>query len=247
MDLVLCMAGLYKRFREAGYRTPKFLLPWNGGTILGTILDTMLADGAIRRVTLVANRRDAEWREALEAILAQHGIGGERLLYIGDTRGQAETAAIAARHLAGGGGGQPVLFHNIDTVLLGRDYHAIARRLTGGADGWIDVFDSDSPNYSYVTIDPDGRVTAMAEKIVISRHATSGLYGFASPEVYLDGVEAAEADGSRPAGEFYISDVYRAMIAGGARIEAAPGTQDQQTIILGTPAEYEALAPGGAR
>jgi hypothetical protein len=130
-----------------------------------------------------------------------------------------------------------VVFHNIDTILLGRDYAAIAAQLRR-CGGFIDTFDADSERYSYVDLDPTGRVTAIAEKQVISRHATSGLYGFSSARAYLAAYEraTAHADGK----ERYISTVYAGMIARGERICAGGPDDRAKTVILGTPEEYEA-------
>jgi dTDP-glucose pyrophosphorylase len=232
------MAGLYQRFRSAGYTTPKFLLPWQGGTVLDHILTTMLADGAFRRVLLVANRRDEEHASALQAILKKHGLTPEGLSFVPDTRGQAETAQLGARALLERFDAQDeaVVFHNIDTILLGRDFHAAATALAW-CDGYIDVFVSDSDRYSYVQVGDNGVVTDIAEKRVISRHATSGLYGFHSASHYL-----AWAAATTSAGEFYISDVYRHMIERGCRITINRARPQERTVIVGTPEEYEALA-----
>lgn len=231
--LALCMAGVYRRFRDAGYQTPKFLLPIPGSrpTILGTIASELVGErpsGA--RVLLVANRRDEAHADAIRA-----AVPGGVLQFVGDTDGQARTAMVAAQlALDLGWGGEPFVLHNVDTVLYDRDLDAIGEVLRG-CDGFIDVFDADSPAYSYVKLDAAGFVTEMAEKVVISRHATTGLYGFRSPEAYL---AAAEATTGRSSGEFYVSDVYAAMLARGARIRVDP--TPRRTLILGTPAEYEA-------
>ena len=246
IDLVLCMAGIYRRFREAGYATPKFLLPWRGRTVLDHILAKLLSGGAFNRVILVANRRDQDHHEAVAACLAGVGcpIGG--LTWVGDTRGQAETASLGLDHRDRlGGHDGPVAFHNIDTILQGRDWGQVARRLAedeGGLDGWIDVFPARSPAFSYVDLGADGLVREIAEKRVISSHATTGFYAFASGRIYREAAAKAQVAGS----EFYISDVYRAMLMAGQRIGAGNGGGSASTLILGTPAEYEtALAAHG--
>jgi CTP:molybdopterin cytidylyltransferase MocA len=67
------MAGVYRRFREAGYTTPKFLLPWRGRTVLDHILDGLLHGGAFAQVVLVANRRDEAHGEAIASCLDRVG------------------------------------------------------------------------------------------------------------------------------------------------------------------------------
>lgn len=220
------MAGLYRRFREAGYATPKYLLPVPRGTVLGWIAEALAPD----RLLLVANARDRAHEGAIRAAVP----AGASLVWIGDTGGQAETAAVGIEALAAEGWTGPVLLHNVDTVVLGRDLARIGRILRS-ADGWIDVFDSDSPRYSYVAVE-GARVVDMAEKVVISRHATTGLYGFRSPSTYI---AAYRATTGRSGGEFYVSDVYRTMLAKGHRLEIDPEGAERATIVLGTPEEYE--------
>jgi len=233
MNLLLCMAGLYQRFRDAGYTTPKFLLPWKGTTVLDHVLNIARESGA--RPYLVANRRDEAHAEVLRAILERAGGTGTDLVFVGDTAGQAETARLGIEVFGLAETNVPLLIHNIDTLLLGRDWGRI-RTYLARADGWIDVFDADSPQYSYVETDAEGKVLRIREKEVISRLATTGLYGFASTRAYLDAL--ARSNPSRE--ELYVSDVYVRMLADGATILAPPPGPAERTIVLGTPDEYEA-------
>ena len=41
MNLILTMAGKYSRFKNEGFRLPKFLLPWGDKSILSEILSEM--------------------------------------------------------------------------------------------------------------------------------------------------------------------------------------------------------------
>jgi len=233
MNLLLCMAGLYRRFREAGYTIPKFLLPWEEATVLDHILNVARESGA--RPRLVANRRDEAYAEVLRAILERAGGNPTDLVFVGDTAGQAETARLGIETFGLADMDAPLLIHNIDTLLLGRNWDRIRADLAH-ADGWIDVFDADSPQYSYVETDAKHRVLRIREKEVISRLATTGLYGFASARVYLD----ALARSTPIRGELYVSVVYARMIEDGATILAPPPGPAEHTIVLGTPAEYEA-------
>lgn len=238
--LVLCMAGRYSRFRDAGYQTPKFLLPVDKAgqrTILGWIVDEL----APERVVCVTNTRDAAHEQDVIDILRDGGRREVSLSATDDTEGQAATAILGAQRVAELGWTGPLLFHNIDTVLRGRDLPAMGARLAG-CDGLIDVFAHDAPIYSYCAVEGD-RVTDIAEKVVIGPWATSGLYGFASAATYL---EHAARTAHRSGGEFYISDVYRTMLEAGCDLQVSPAALED-TIVLGTPAEYEAWFAEHAR
>ncbi|MFO0831872.1 MAG: hypothetical protein U0637_08505 [Phycisphaerales bacterium] len=250
MNLVFCMAGLYKRFRDAGYATPKFLLPFQGRTTLAHVVQEMVLSpgsrGVFQHVVCIANQRDYASESAIQSVLgamdlAAHGVR-TFLAWVPDTRGQAHTASLGVDELEHRLGRsaltQPVLFHNIDTILIGRDYKRVRDTLLT-SDGYIDCIDSEAPQYSYVVTAPHEPSVAIdvREKVVLSRHATTGLYGFRSAEAYR-----SWAQGVDYTKEFYISDVYRAMLRAGKRVIINTSNEGHRTIIVGTPAEYEALA-----
>lgn len=144
-----------------------------------------------------------------------------------DTTGQAETAFIGINEankrfkLEGS-----TVIHNIDTILYNRNISSIKDSLKIN-DGHIDIFKSNNHAYSYVMI-KNGFVTAISEKILISDMATSGLYGFASPQLFLDNYN----------GELYISDIYKKLITNGLRIHVSETHDEKDTIVLGTPSDY---------
>ena len=251
MNLIFCMAGLYQRFRDAGYGTPKFLLPFRGKTALEHVVGEMVLSaggrGAFQNTVFVANQRDRAFEPRLRATLLGLGMSGDCIAWTGDTAGQADTALLGLAHLERMAGadalGQPALFHNIDTILIGRDYRAISSALST-ADGYIDCIDSGQPQYSYVLADASGVASDIREKVVISRNATTGLYGFRTGHDYRRWHAAAGNAGT----ERFISGVYRAMLGAGARVVINTTHAGHETIIVGTPAEYEALAtPDEAR
>lgn len=253
MNLVFCMAGLYQRFRSAGYAMPKFLLPFRGKTtlehVVGEIVLSAGGQGQFACIVFVANERDRAFVPDIDRVLDTLGLAGRgiktHVAWVPDTKGQAHTASIGVDELEHAMGTQslssPVLFHNIDTIIRGRDFRVIGAEFDSGADGYIDCIDSDAPQYSYVATSSEPGMQSVAveirEKVVISRNATTGLYGFRSAADYR-----AWAKGVDYAKEFYISDVYRAMLRQGRRVAINTSHAGHETIIVGTPAEYESLA-----
>ena len=96
-------------------------------------------------------------------------------------------------------------------------------------DGYIDVFKSNNRNYSYVLTDQN-IVKSIAEKILISEYATSGLYGFSSFEKFNNFYDDSN--------DLYISDVYKRMIDEGQQILISDVYDENDTIVLGTPTDY---------
>ena len=119
----------------------------------------------------------------------------------------------------------PIIVHNIDTILYNRNYKEIESKLLKN-DGFVDVFNSNNPNYSYVLLE-DTIITEIIEKMLISDIATSGMYGFISTEIfkkyYVNG---------------YISSVYKKMINDNLSIVTGTNYSESNTVVLGTPDEY---------
>lgn len=239
MNLVLTMAGKYTRFKSEGYSVPKYLLPWRHHTILREILSHM--HEGFDDVFLIANEEDSEYRPHVVSTLESLDIPRDRLIYIGDTSGQAETAYNALQEISNRFSHnqmlQPVVFHNIDTVLYNRDWVEIDVALNElRRAGYIDVFRSSHHQYSYVLTDDD-KVVTISEKVLISDMATSGLYGFVSGKTYMRYYTRTRTP------PIYISDIYRAMIDEGEDIVTSNIVHDEKdTWVLGTPQEYMNLS-----
>lgn len=230
MYLVLTMAGRYSRFVNEGYKLPKYLLPWGNKTILEEILTQLLKDGIFSNVLIVANKRDDIYMPHVRAVLKSLGLSPEQsMLMVSDTKGQAETAFLGVQHINSieRTTDSPIIFHNIDTILYNRSMKQALQALKIN-DGYIDVFKSSSHAYSYVLTEND-QVVDLAEKVVISNQATSGLYGFSSTESFLNHYNPEDD---------YISEVYQKMLSEGKSIEISNLHSEQDTIVLGTPTEY---------
>lgn len=227
MKLVLTMAGRYQRFVDAGYPLPKYLLPWGDHSILSTILSCMPKEGSLSDIFLIGNERDAAFMPHVRVIMESHNISRQNLILIEDTSGQAETAFLGlnACYIKDD---ESVLFHNIDTILYFRDFEFIAETLKG-CHGFIDVFEANNKEYSFV-IEKDGKVLEIAEKVVVSNRATSGLYGFSSARLFRDYYTRHAST--------YISELYREMIEDGLDLRVGTLHKETDTVVLGTPAEY---------
>ena len=230
MILILTMAGHYQRFKDAGFNIPKYLLPWGARTVLSKILHELIAPGDITKIFLVCNVRDEAFMPHVRAVMTELGVDRKNLLMIADTKGQAETAMFGI--LAAGKDAvsytEPVMVHNIDTILLSRHKDGVLNSLKA-ADAYVDVFSANSHNYSYVLTGGDDTIIEIAEKIVLSTMATSGLYAFRDAKTFLDYYRSSDV---------FISDVLQRMISSDLRVVKGPVHAESDTIVLGTPAEY---------
>jgi dTDP-glucose pyrophosphorylase len=229
INLVICMAGYNTRFHDVGFDIPKYLLPWNGTTIIHDILKNF---GEVQQTILVANKRDIYFKEQLLETIKPLGLNENNILYIGDTKGQAHTAAIGVGQLYRNQ--LPTFIHNADTVIVGRNLELLATDMLNECyDAYIDVFVGNSPKYSYVRAYEEN-VLEIVEKKQISPYASSGLYGFSSADMYMGHYDNLVQQNE----EMYVSDVLQNMLASDKRIFMNGLTNNQDTIVLGSPQEY---------
>ena len=228
VNLVICMAGYNTRFHDVGFDIPKYLLPWNGKTIIHDILKNL---GPTKQTILVANNRDKYFNEQLIETIEPLGLTSDNILYIGDTKGQAHTAAIGMTQLDHMS--LPTFVHNADTIVTGRNLNEIVKLMDDIYDMYVDVFVGNSPKYSYVRA-YENIVTEIVEKKQISPYASSGLYGFSSAHSYLNYCNEYIQEKS----ELYIADVIQSMIDDDKRAYMNSLGNYQETIVLGSPQEY---------
>ncbi len=225
MNLILTMAGKYSRFKDEGFKIPKFLLPWGDRSILSEILKEMHSH--FKNVYLIANKNDEDFIIHVENIMNTYNIDLENIILIQDTKSQSETLYKGLELIKNIKG--PIVVHNIDTILYNRDYKEIESSLLKN-EGFVDIFNSNNPKYSYVML-KDKKIIEIIEKTLISDIATSGMYGFSSAEIfkkyYVNG---------------YISNVYKKMIIDNLSIVTGTNYNESNTIVLGTPNEYMNLS-----
>lgn len=226
LNLILTMAGTYSRFIEGGYKIPKYLLPWGSTTIITELLNEFTKTNIIDNIFLIANKADINYAPHLQKTLKYFNIPKENLIYVDNTGGQAETAAIAIKKFKIKLKDDPFLIHNIDTLLYKRDFNQI-KSILEEKDGYIDIFESSNPAYCYLLSNQFNEVYEIAEKILISDMASSGLYGFANSKIFLENFED----------EIFISEIYKKIIKFG-KISSGTLYDESSTVVLGTPVEY---------
>ena len=222
------MAGYNTRFHDVGFDIPKYLLPWNGTTIIHDIIQNL---GETHQTVLVANKRDVYFKDQLLETIEPLGLNESNILYIGDTKGQAHTAAVGIGQLYHTE--LPTFIHNADTIVKGRSIGLIANMMNDLYDAYIDVFVGNSPKYSYVRAFED-TVLEIVEKKQISPYASSGLYGFLTASMYMSYYDSLIQKDH----ELYIADVIQNMIGAGRKAFMNGLGNNQETIVLGSPQEY---------
>ena len=236
--IVIPMAGLSRRFQEAGYTQPKYMLPLAGQSLFAHAVGSFSRYFGAEPFLFIA--RDGHGTpEFIAAELARLGVGDARTVLLpGPTQGQADTVRLGLLQ-AGVTGDVPLTVFNIDTFRPGFRYPDAP--WMASAAGYLEVMPGSDPGFSYVLPDGggDGRVARTAEKVVISDLASTGLYWFSRASDFLaamhDSAHAASAHG-----ELYVAPLYNALIAKGLDVRYHQVPRGD-VVFCGVPAQYDDL------
>ncbi len=237
IQLVVPMAGKGSRFADAGYELPKPLLSVHGQPMYRIVLGNLVTDNIVS-VTLVAQRAHLLAREMslMEARL-ERPVNLIEIDHV--TQGPAESVHLAMGVLDPG---LPVVTANSDQYVdfpIHRFYDALREEDLGGA---VLTMEDHDPKWSYAAVDEFNNITDVREKIVISKHATVGIYAFQSASLLASAIESMFTANDRTNGEFYLAPVYNYLVSAHWRIRAVP-TGPVSTVMhgLGTPEDYESF------
>jgi NDP-sugar pyrophosphorylase family protein len=235
LNVVLPIAGRGTRFSEAGYQLPKPLIPVHGVPMIEIVVRNIRPNRA-HRFVFVALREHLDqlgMRETLRRIAPGCVIAPVD----GVTDGAARTVLIARRHI---NSWDPLMIANsdqwvdvdINTYLMAMDRDK--------SDGLIMTMKANDKKWSYVGLTPDGVVTTVVEKEVISDEATVGIYNFRHGRDFVNGAERMIAKNLRVNNEFYVAPVYNELIAAGARVTIFNvGSESKGMHGLGIPADLD--------
>lgn len=235
--IVIPMAGMSRRFSEAGYAAPKYMLPLHGRSVFAHAVGSF-ADYFSREEFLFIARDIAGTAEFIAAECAAMGLRHARVAMLtAPTAGQAESVESGLRE-AGVGDATPLTIFNIDTFRPG--FRFPEAPWWSGSDGYLEVFRGSGANWSYVRPGPGPEPLALetAEKRPLSDLCCTGLYHFARAGDFSAALAWEREAPSAP--ELYVAPLYNHLIRRGRLvhyhlIEAA------SVVFCGVPAEYRAL------
>jgi len=216
------MAGTGTRTSDV-YSTPKPLIMVKGKPLFAWALDGLPLDLACE-ITIITNKRvskDPSFDRCLESFVPKSIKLNVEVLQ-NATSGQAETVLLGTKKVENHRG---LLIFNCDTFIsdeFPRDFEKW--------DGILGTFRSSNPAMSYV--ETNGNiVTRTVEKELISTQASTGLYYFASKEIFQNAY-----DDTNHLKESYVAPMYNSMIQKGLEV----GFFGTDTVVpLGTSQEIE--------
>lgn len=234
MNIVITMAGLGLRFREAGYTVPKYQIAVKGKTLFEWSMSS-LENFFSEPFTFIVRRED-DATDFIKTTCGKLGISAQIIQLENLTRGQAETAMFASELWVAD---EPLLIYNIDTYVEPGQLRAEQIR---GA-GFIPCFTTEGTHWSFVKLGDDGKAVEVREKVRISDHCSIGAYYFESARLYAE-LYADFYGGDMGRVEQYIAPIYNVLIERGAAVYIED-ISAEFVHVLGTPAEVAAFASGG--
>jgi hypothetical protein len=130
---------------------------------------------------------------------------------------------------------RPLIIANSDQLLDWNASDFMAQLLEVGVDGNMALFLANEDKWSYAKI-KNNRVVEVAEKVVISNNASTGVYGWANGSYYVKYAQQMINKDIRVNNEFYICPVYNEAIRDNKRI--LPMFVDKM-YGLGTPEDLD--------
>ena len=238
--IVIPMAGMSRRFTEAGYDRPKYMLPLHGRSVFAHAVASFEAYFKTHPFLFIA-RDVADTDAFIRAECEAMAIDSARIVLLDQpTAGQAETVALGME-MAAVDPSMPVTIFNIDTFRPGFRFPSAS--WWADSDGYLEVFVGSGANWSYVRpneSDPSC-VAEAAEKREISNLCCTGLYHFNRADQFRSALAQERAAPS--AAELYVAPIYNHLIAAGLRVhyEVVPA---RSVVFCGVPDEYERLRAG---
>lgn len=231
------MAGMGKRFADVGYKDPKPFISVKGKIMIERVLDNLKCENA--RYILIARKEHIQNRDADILRLSQKfNIVVETVDRLTD--GAACTVLRAHRHI---NNDDPLLIANSDQIIDISIKSFIEDCANRGLDGSIMTFPSDHPKWSYAKINEFGLVEEVREKIVISNHATVGVYFYSKGKDFVNGALDMISCSDKVNHEYYVCPVYNYLIQERKKIGIYSIAEDQMHGT-GTPEDlklYEEL------
>lgn len=239
--IVFPMAGMSRRFREAGYDKPKYMLPLGNHTCFDYSVMGFLKAGHDDTFTFIM-RKDFDTPDFVRQRLSALGVTNAQLVILDEmTAGQAETVERGLDDVTDAGTRGITIF-NIDTFRPGFTFPTKAEQ----GQGYLETFIGEGDNWSFVEDDgsKQNRVARTTEKDPISQFCCTGLYQFATVNDFRWALNEERKNPSN--NELYVAPIYNHLIKIGKDIRYTV-IPKENVIFCGVPVEYEALIKDGGK
>ncbi|WFC15677.1 glycosyltransferase family 2 protein [Aeromonas salmonicida] len=243
--IIIPMAGLSSRFKNAGYTKPKYMLEAHGRTLFSHSINSFqkyFDSESFLFIALDVNHTS----DFIKSECLKLGIKNFNIVILDSpTKGQAQTVyeglTIAKVALD-----EPLLIFNIDTFRPNFTYPDYLDM--DCIDGYLETFIGEGKNWSNILPkeEKDHSVALTAEKKEISKYCCTGLYfwRYAKDFILVFNEYQQRPLSEIDAGEYYIAPMYNHIISKGADIRYSV-ISHKDVIFCGIPSEYEEFITTG--
>jgi len=214
INIVIPMAGMGKRFADAGYKDPKPFIDVLGKPMIQHVIENLDMEGA--QFTLIARREHTlNYGAVIDELKQKFPIQVINIDKL--TEGTACTVLFAKKIIDADA---PLLIANSDQIVDFDCNEFIKDAQERSLDGSILTFvDAElNPKWSFAKLNDKGLVTEVQEKKAISEFATVGIYYFAKGSDFVDAAVEMIVTNDRVNSEFYTCPVYNYLIKDGKNI-----------------------------
>ena len=229
LNVLIPMAGEGSRFVKAGYTFPKPLIEINKKPMIQFVIENLALDANF--VFLV--RKEHEKKYNIVSLLKVLAPNCKVVIVNKLTEGAACTTLLAKKLI---NNNNPLIIANSDQFIEWNSSKTMYKFISRKIDGGILTFDSLHPKWSYAKTDKYGNVTEVAEKKVISNHATVGIYFWKKGSDYVKYAEKMIKKNIRVKNEFYVCPVFNEAIKDNKKIIIE---NIEEMWGLGTPEDLE--------
>ena len=202
LNIVIPMAGMGKRFQDAGYIFPKPLIEINNLPMINWVVNSLNIKANYIFIVQKEHLEKYNLKSSLNFIVKDPKIIS--LDHV--TEGAACTTLLAEKYIDNS---KPLLIANSDQYIEWNSSQAMYNFISKKVDGAILTFKSTHPKWSYARTDNKSeKVTEVAEKKVISENATVGVYYWRKGSDYIKYTKSMINKNIRVNNEFYVCPVY---------------------------------------
>jgi len=206
MNVLIPMAGAGKRFFDAGYIFPKPLIEVDNKPMIQWVIESLNLNA--NYIFIIQKEHQKKYNISSVLRILKPNCKIIELDHI--TEGAACTTLLAKKFI---NNSNPLIIANSDQYIRWNSSKAIYNFNSKNLDGAILTFEAIHPKWSYAKCDKDGFVSEVAEKKVISKNATVGVYYWKHGSDYVKSAEEMIKKNIRVNNEFYVCPVYNEFIS----------------------------------
>ena len=211
MNVLIPMAGAGKRFFDAGYVFPKPLIEVNNKPMIQWVIESLNLEA--NYIFIIQKEHQEKYNIQSVLKILQPNCKIIELDHL--TEGAACTTLLAKSYI---NNSNPLIIANSDQYISWNSSKALYEFNSKNLDGAILTFEAIHPKWSYAKCNEEGYVTEVAEKKVISKNATVGVYYWKHGSEYVSSAEEMIKKNIRVNNEFYVCPTYNEFISKGKKV-----------------------------